>query len=822
MDVPKIEMPAGGRAGVLIVDDTPAKLVALAAIVSGMALEIVTATSGEQALRQLLKRDFAVILLDVNMPIMDGFETATLIRSRPRSEYTPIIFVTAEANSEAERLSGYTLGAVDFIYSPIIPEILRAKVRVFVDLFCLQRQLLLHTEELKARQQELANSNQILNGLYRIAEGLNRAVSEREVAEAALELVLELPGVQAGWISLREGESGFRLGAARNLPPALNAPGALEGDCLCRRQLLTGELDSVTNILECERLGKAKGDTHGLRYHASIPLWVGGRTLGVMNLAGPQEGMFKEEELNVLHGVGNQVAVALDRARLHEHLEKRTAALTESELRYRKITDASFDGIAITVEGVITEANPGVAEIFGYPLDEVISRPILDFVADESREAVLQRFSKDDEGRFELIGKHKDGRKIQIETTTRKHNVSGRSGRILAVRDVTETRALEAQLRQAQKMDAIGQLAGGVAHDFNNLLTAILGFSNFVIDTFEPQDRRRADMAEVIKAGQRAAALTRQLLAFSRKQVLQPVAVDLNALVTGMRQMLSRLIGKHVDLVSILAPDLGAVRADPGQLEQVLMNLVVNARDAMPSAGRLAVETANVELDQSFMQDVVIHPGSYVMLAVTDSGTGMDEATKQRLFEPFFTTKEQGKGTGLGLAIVYGIVKQSGGYIRVSSEPGQGATFTVYLPRVDGDDEVEPRIVSDEAAAAGTATVLVVEDEEAVRVLMRTMLEKAGYRVFDAPNPQQAEALFMQNVNLFNLLVTDVMMPGSSGPTLFERLARHRPDLKVLYVSGYTDDTIVHQGQLGTGVEFLQKPFTADALNRKVREVLDR
>ncbi len=352
MDIPKIEIPtlradgttqrivvpAGERAGVLIVDDTPAKLVALAAIVSGMALEIVTATSGEQALRQLLKRDFAVILLDVNMPMMNGFETATLIRSRPRSEHTPIIFVTAEANSEAERSSGYTLGAVDFIYSPIIPEILRAKVRVFVDLFNLQRQLLLHTEELEARQQELSNSNQVLNGLYRIAEGLNRAGSEREVAETTLEWALELPGVQAGWISLREGESGFRLAAARNLPPALEAPGALEGDCLCRRQLLAGELGAV-NILECERLGKTKGDTRGLRYHASVPLGLGDRTLGVLNLVGPQEGLFKEEELKVLHGVGQQVAVALERAWLHEHLEslvaQRTAALTE-EIAERK------------------------------------------------------------------------------------------------------------------------------------------------------------------------------------------------------------------------------------------------------------------------------------------------------------------------------------------------------------------------------------------------------------------------------------------------------------------------------------------------------
>jgi CheY-like chemotaxis protein len=290
-----------------------------------------------------------------------------------------------------------------------------------------------------------------------------------------------------------------------------------------------------------------------------------------------------------------------------------------------------------------------------------------------------------------------------------------------------------------------------------------------------------------------------------------------------MRQMLSRLIGEHVDLVPILAPHLGAVRADPGQLEQVLMNLVVNARDAMPSGGRLAIETANVQLDDSSaMQRGVVPPGSYVMLAVSDSGIGMNDATKRRLFEPFFTTKEQGKGTGLGLATVYGIVKQSGGSIWVYSEPGKGATFKVYLPRVDGGGEVETRTVRDEAKAGGTETVLVVEDEEAVRVLTSRILKEAGYRVFDAQNPHQAEALFEEHGHLFDLLVTDVIMPGSSGPALFERLARRRPDLRVLYVSGYTDDTITQPGHLTPGIQFLQKPFTADALNRRVRETLDR
>jgi CheY-like chemotaxis protein len=285
--------------------------------------------------------------------------------------------------------------------------------------------------------------------------------------------------------------------------------------------------------------------------------------------------------------------------------------------------------------------------------------------------------------------------------------------------------------------------------------------------------------------------------------------------------MLGRLIGEQVDLVSILAPDLCAVRADRGQLEQVLMNLVVNARDAMPGGGRLALETANVELDGALLKDGPVRPG-YVLLAVTDEGVGMDEATMERLFEPFFTTKDRGQGTGLGLATVYGIVKQSGGHIWVSSEPGQGATFKVFLPRADQDDPVEEALRIRETVAGGTETVLVVEDEEAVRLLTRTILEKAGYRVVDASDARQAEALFEQDASRFQLLVTDVIMPGLTGPELFQRLAQRRPDLKVLYVSGYTDDAIVHQRQLTVGVGFLQKPFTADALTRRVRAVLDR
>ncbi len=387
--------------------------------------------------------------------------------------------------------------------------------------------------------------------------------------------------------------------------------------------------------------------------------------------------------------------------------------------------------------------------------------------------------------------------------------------------DISERKSLEAQFRQAQKMEAVGQLAGGIAHDFNNILTTILGYSNLVMDTLGIEDPRRPDMREVVRAGQRAAELTTQLLAFSRKQVLQPTSLDLNSLVTDMHHMLGRLIGEHVELVPLLTSGLGAVRADRGQLEQVLLNMVVNARDAMPNGGRLSIETANVDLDGSFFEDVEIVPGPYVMLSVSDDGIGMSEATRQHIFEPFFTTKQQGKGTGLGLAMVYGIIKQSGGYIWVYSEVGKGATFKLYLPRVAEQAVARVTPIRPQAAVAGTETVLLVEDDAAVRVLTRTILERLGYRVFDAPDPRGAEALFEEHMGLIDLLVTDVSMPGMSGPRLFENLVTKAPGLKVVFVSGYSDDAIVRKGELGSHLDFLQKPFTAAALSRRVRDVLD-
>ena len=380
----------------------------------------------------------------------------------------------------------------------------------------------------------------------------------------------------------------------------------------------------------------------------------------------------------------------------------------------------------------------------------------------------------------------------------------------------------QGQLEQAQKMDAVGRLAGGVAHDFNNLLTVILGRTDILLHPLKPEDPMRRGIELIQRTAGRAADLTRQLLAFSRKQVLEPVVLDLGAVTTDMKDMLGRLIGEDIALLTTPTPRLGRVKADRGQIEQVIMNLAVNARDAMPQGGRLIVETADIDLDDEYVRrHVGARPGPHVMLAVSDTGTGIPHAIQSQIFEPFFTTKEQGKGTGLGLATVYGIVKQSGGYIEVDSEPGQGTTFRVYLPRLDAEPAPVDRSARPAAAAGGTETILLVEDEEGVRELARDILRASGYTVLEARNGPEALLLCERHQGPLDMLLTDVVMPRMSGRELAERLAPLRPDLSVLYMSGYTDDAVIRHGVLGAGTAFLQKPFTPAALVLRVRETLD-
>jgi PAS domain S-box-containing protein len=509
-------------------------------------------------------------------------------------------------------------------------------------------------------------------------------------------------------------------------------------------------------------------------------------------------------------------------AALNRHSHAREAYLAS-------IVDNSADAIiGANLDTTIRSWNRGAERLYGYTAAEAIGRPGSMLVPRERAgeiDTIVDQIKSDASIRsYETERVRKDGSIVTVSVTM--SPLRNAEGEIVGVstvaRDVTDVKTLEDQLRQAQKMEAIGRLAGGVAHDFNNLLTAILGYSLLLAESLDPASDDRELVDEIRKAGERAAALTNQLLAFSRRQVMQVTRIDLNALVDDMTQMLTRLIGEHIQLETVLAPNLAAVRADRTQMEQILLNLAVNARDAMPDGGRLVIETANVDLDEAYrLQHAVAQPGPYVMLAVSDTGVGMDEDTKRRLFEPFFTTKERGRGTGLGLATVYGIVKQSGGYIWVYSEPGHGTTFKVYVPRASETDESAPSVPASQAPGGGHETVLLVEDEAAVRHLVKTLLERGGYRVLDADTTDRAKAIFEERREEIDILVTDVIMPGSSGPALFRALSASRPALKVMYMSGYTDDAIVRGGHLDEGVAFLHKPFTAAGLLRKIREALD-
>ncbi|NOU31865.1 MAG: PAS domain S-box protein [Polyangiaceae bacterium] len=503
---------------------------------------------------------------------------------------------------------------------------------------------------------------------------------------------------------------------------------------------------------------------------------------------------------------------------------------TEQQNELSAIVESSEDAIISRGnDGIIRTWNPAAERLFQYSAAEAIGRHISMLYPPEQSRAVAVEPSHLTREPFTVSATRKDGTRVPLSVrVSLLRDADGVvSGAAVLARDMTtQTKAqadlerAEEQLRQAQKMESVGRLAGGIAHDFNNLLTVILSYTDLALGTLSPAEPLHADIVQIHAAGERASALTRQLLAFSRQQVLSPAVIDLNNCARRMETILERVLGEDIQLTLLLEKDLGKVFADVGQLEQVLMNLVVNARDAMPAGGSLTIETANVEIDASYALDHHdVAPGSYVMIAVTDTGTGIDPAIRHRIFDPFFTTKEQGKGTGLGLSMVFGLVKQSGGHVWAYSEPNVGSTFKVYLPRSDRS-ETERAPVSEARPVRGSETILLVEDDDAVRKVMCTMLRKCGYNVLDARNGGEALLVCEQYPARIDLLLTDVVMPRMSGRALAERLATLRPQVRVLYVSGYTENSVVHHGVLDAGIAYLQKPVTPDTLARKVREVL--
>ena len=503
-------------------------------------------------------------------------------------------------------------------------------------------------------------------------------------------------------------------------------------------------------------------------------------------------------------------------------------ALRESHHLLHSIMEGANEVVFVkNLEGRYVMINTPGAKMLGLTVDQVLGKTDLDMFPPDTAETIRQADRQVMSSRKAMTYEFTTGVAVGLRTfLSTKSPYFGTQGELLGVigvsLDVTDRRRLEDQLRQTQKMEAIGTLSGGIAHDFNNLLTVIKGYTGLVTDMVEDESVRTL-VGHIDQAADRAAALTRQLLAYSRRQVMQPKIINLNALVVNLEKLLQRLIGEDIEMKSEIDADLGSVKADPSQIEQVIMNLAANARDAMPSGGRLTLETSNIDLDEAYAKDHAgVTPGPYVMLAVCDTGVGMDLETKRHIFEPFFTTKVMGRGTGLGLSMAYGIVKQSEGFIEVYSEPGQGTTFKIYLPRVAAPAEVLMGKQPPVETARGTETILLVEDDQQLRELAGRVLTGCGYQVLVADSAAEGITRCESHDGKIHLLLTDVVMPGSGGREVAKQVMARRPDVKVLYMSGYTTNAIVHHGVLDAGIAFLQKPFTPASLAAKIREVLDQ
>lgn len=656
------------------------------------------------------------------------------------------------------------------------------------------------------RELEYCSTPNILPGLHlatlRDVTALNRARNDLLASEQKYRRIVDTAR-EGIWVIDEQARTTF---VNRALEEMLGRPGEMLGHSVF--EFIDDEDRSRTEqSLERRRRGIAERQDQKYLHKDGSAVWVLVEASPMLDDAGNYVGALA------------MVTNVTDRKRAEE-------ALRASEERYRLLFDNSPLPIWLTDAQWLhfLTVNRAALQLFGYSKSEFLSLNVSDLLPDgeASRlgEAVAKAGGAVCDANVRLL--KKNGAVADIALTSQAFLLDSRPAALVIAQDMTDRNRLETQLAQARKMEAIGILAGGVAHDFNNLLSIMITYTTFALDALAESDPLRADIEQVAKAGDRAVALTRQLLAFSRQQILEPVVLDLNATVTEIEPMLRRLIGENIDLAVVQEPALGSVSADPGQLEQVIMNLVVNARDAMPMGGTLTIETANVHVARvEGSWGTGLEPGQHVLLSVADTGSGIDDLTRERIFEPFFTTKGVGKGTGLGLSTVLGIVQQSGGHLEVKSELGKGARFEVYLPRVDKAVTPVVRATERPALAGGDETVLVVEDDEQVRNLTRAILRRHGYEVLVASNGGEAFLIAEQFPGEIHLLLTDVVMPRMNGRQLAERLTVTRPSMKVLFMTGYTNDAVVRQGVSDADMALLQKPITPDALARRVRSVLD-
>ncbi|MBI4417831.1 MAG: response regulator [Ignavibacteriales bacterium] len=862
---------------ILIVEDSPTQLEQLRHLLEGNGYSVRPATNGKKALEEARRQPPTVIVSDIVMPEMDGYALCQAVRKDELLKDTPVVLLTSLSGPQ-DVIEALKCGADNFIRKPYderhlllrIENILTNRklratdtVKVGVELqlagekhfITAERQqildLLISTYEqavqmcgeLKLREDQLDRANRVLSGIYAITKGLNQAQTEREVLDVAVELALQLPDVRAGWIFLRDDESHFRLATSRNLPSELATPEIMDGDCLCRRKVLSGEIERAANIEECERLKKAKINTLGLRSHVTLPFRFGDKVLGIMNLVGTQDVLFTEDDLRVLNGIGNQIGVALQRCRLHENLEElvreRTSALSESEERYRRLVNEITDGMFITDnEGTIQFANDALVRIHGFTsAEQLVGRRFVEFLDPSIPQEVARRFArvvdgKEEAGLVEVEIIREGGGSAFLEVRPAPIREGGRIvGARGTVQDITErrraeehSRVLQAQLLQAQKMESIGALAGGIAHDFNNILGIILGHASILERMAGKPDVLPASVEAITKAVTRGASLVRQLLTFSRKAETAIETVHINDLVEELVKMMRETFPKIITLRTDLADHLPAMSADVTQLHQALLNLAINGRDAMPEGGTLTFRTVTAKGEQLRHRFPDAHYDDYLSVTVVDTGTGMEEETQRRIFEPFFTTKGPGKGTGLGMSVVYGVVKSHEGILDFQSTPGKGSTFTLYFPVKAKEvvQEQEKGKAWSGDVPGGTETILVVEDEEMLRELVGAVLSSKGYKVIVAEDGVEAIAQYDAHASDIALVLCDNGLPRLDGVGLVKALKQKQRDLKFIMASGYIDAR--KRGEIiRAGVtEFTSKPYAANELLWRIRQVLDR
>jgi len=852
---------------VLVVEDSPTQAEELRLLLEEAGYAVAVAADGLDGLARVRDERPDVIISDVLMPEMDGYAFCAALKADAALKGIPVLLVTVLSSID-DIIRALECGADNVVRKPYDQAHLVSRIRYVLanhELHELERtrmgmelvvggrrhfisaerrqilDLLISSyeeavrlnKELSARQNELERSQEFVRGLARVAEGLNRATSEREIGETAVSRALELPGVQAGWMSLREGAAGFRLAAAEGLPSALLSAGAMDGDCLCRRMLLAGELNETTNILACERLQKARGDTRGLHCHASIPLWIGDRTLGVMNLAATGAGLFTEEDLKILHGVGNQLAIALERVRLLARLEeesRRRAAALEREVGERElaeetgarliaILEATSDFVAMGhADGRVTYYNRAACRLLGIGEGEDISRIRIPethpewaarFVMNEAIPAAIREGIWS--GETALLSH--DGREIPVLQVIIAHkSPEGRVEFLSTIaRDITQWKRAEEALRQSQKLADMGMLLAGVAHELNNPLTVVTGRANLLRQALGGEPLA-AQADSIAQAAERCARIVRNFLALARQHAPERREVRLNDVVREALELLAyplRVDG--VEIVLDLADDLPPLWGDVHQLHQVVVNLVSNAHQAMRRISgprRLNLSTRREP------------QRGYVHLEVGDTGPGIPPEIRARVFEPFFTTKPPGQGTGLGLSLCQGIVENHGGLIRVESEPGRGAVFLVELAvGVPASTEAQPEGPASKSTLRGKA-VLVVDDEPEITSLLAEVLSAQGCRVETASNGM--EALRKLQEQAFDVIVSDLRMPEMDGPGLYRAIGRYDSRLlrRIVFLTGDTLGHEIREFLEQTAAMSVSKPFDPDDVIRAVSRIL--